>query len=80
MNGYCPASQWSSRNPAAVSELQSLRLEAAPVNRTAITASDGSYFFGGLTAGAYRVTAGVSAKGFSYTSDTDGLTDWIVAR
>ena len=62
-------------NPA----LQSLRLEAASFNRTAITASDGSYFFDALPAGPYRVTAAVSVKGFSYTSDTDGLADWIVS-
>ena len=58
---------------------QSLHLEAAPPNRTAVTAADGSYFFGSLAVGAYRVTAQVSLNGFDYTSDTDGLTDWIVA-
>jgi hypothetical protein len=62
-------------NPA----LQSLRVEVTPLNRTAVTASDGSYFFDALPAGAYRVTAAVSVKGFSYTSDTDGLADWIVS-
>jgi len=59
--------------------LHSLRVETAPLSRNAVTASDGSYSFGGLPAGAYRVTAAVSVKGFSYTSDTDGLADWIVS-
>lgn len=63
---------------AGTSTSQSLRLEAAPLNRTAVTAADGSYFFGALAVGAYRVTAQVSINGFDYTSDTDGLTDWIV--
>ena len=58
---------------------QSLRFEAASLNRTAITAADGSYFFGELTPGAYRVTAMVTLKGFDFTSDTDGLADWVVA-
>jgi LPXTG-motif cell wall-anchored protein len=65
----------ASDNPA----LQSLRLEAASFSRSAITASDGSYFFEALPAGAYRVTAAVSVHGFSYTSDTDGLADWVVS-
>ncbi len=64
---------------AGASTSQALHLEAAPLNRTAVTAADGSYFFGSLTVGAYRVTAQVSLNGFDYTSDTDGLTDWIVA-
>jgi LPXTG-motif cell wall-anchored protein len=64
---------------AGTSKSQSLRLEAAPLNQTAVTGADGSYFFGGLAVGAYRVTAHVSLNGFDYTSDTDGLADWIVA-
>ena len=85
-NGVFDGNEWLLPGVTVVLEqagstpaLQSLRLEATPFNRTAITASDGSYFFDALPAGAYRVTAAVSVKGFSYSSDTDGLADWIVS-
>jgi LPXTG-motif cell wall-anchored protein len=58
---------------------ESLRLRAAAPRRTAITTADGSYSFGAVDAGSYRVTAAVTIKGFEYTSDTDGATDWYVA-
>ncbi|HEX4981202.1 MAG TPA: SdrD B-like domain-containing protein [Ilumatobacteraceae bacterium] len=58
---------------------ESLRLNAATPRRTAITTTDGSYSFVGLGAGSYRVTAAAAIKGFDYTSDTDGATDWNVA-
>jgi len=57
---------------------QALRLEAPSLPLTAVTAADGSYLFSALTPGAYRVTAAATIRGFGYTSDTDGLADWIV--
>ena len=58
---------------------ETLRTQAAPIHQSAVTAADGSYFFGGLFAGSYQVTATAIIKGFDYTSDTDGATDWKVA-
>jgi hypothetical protein len=58
---------------------ESLQLNASVPLRTAITTADGTYFFGALNAGSYRVTAEVTIKGFDYTSDTDGAYDWTVA-
>jgi len=57
---------------------QALRLEASSLPLTAVTGADGSYLFSALTPGAYRVTAAATIRGFGYTSDTDGLADWIV--
>jgi len=51
----------------------------ATPQRTAVSASDGSYAFTELPAGTYEVTAHLAASGFEYTSDTDGLADWVVA-
>jgi large repetitive protein len=43
-----------------------------------LTGVDGTYRFEGIAAGDYTVTASVSLPGFTYTSDSDGRTDWTV--
>ncbi|MDR7276776.1 Ig-like domain-containing protein [Catenuloplanes atrovinosus] len=55
-----------------------LAAATAVPSRTATTAADGGYRFAGLPPGDYRVTAAVSADGFSYSSDSDGDDDWSV--
>jgi LPXTG-motif cell wall-anchored protein len=54
------------------------RVGIAAASRSATTGADGQYRFDNVEAGTYVVTASVAATGFRYTSDTDGLADWVV--
>jgi uncharacterized repeat protein (TIGR01451 family) len=56
-----------------------LAVREGDLRRVATSDSRGAYAFSGVPAGSYRVTASVVADGFSYTSDTDGRSDWVVA-
>jgi LPXTG-motif cell wall-anchored protein len=50
-----------------------------PLTAHTVTGRAGQYRFSHLPPGHYRVTASVDSAGIRYTSDTDGLRDWIVA-
>jgi hypothetical protein len=65
--------------PAGAGSRHSTASPVKPLTAHTVTGKAGQYHFSHLPPGHYRVTASVDAAGFSYTSDTDGHRDWIVA-
>jgi uncharacterized repeat protein (TIGR01451 family) len=63
--------------PATAGSAQ-VRVAAATTGQVTTSDAAGRYRFDDVAVGTYRVVAAIRLAGFSYTSDTDGGTDWSV--